>query len=91
VSKRKASQRAVSNMVLAPSCFAEFKCITKILFVHDNNEKFWEEAIAYFPLIQHGEHRKRKQNWGIHRQQDDLMSHKGGYIDVIEHKQKVIP
>jgi hypothetical protein len=24
-----------------------------------NNNKFWEELIAYFPLIRHGPHRKR--------------------------------
>jgi hypothetical protein len=24
------------------------------------NEKFWEELIAYFPLIRHGSHRKRR-------------------------------
>jgi hypothetical protein len=23
------------------------------------NKKFWEEIIAYFPLIRHGPHRKR--------------------------------
>jgi hypothetical protein len=28
------------------------------------NNKFWEELIAYFPLIRHGPHRKRKsQKW----------------------------
>jgi hypothetical protein len=26
------------------------------------NKKFWEELIAYFPLIRHGPHRKRKKS-----------------------------
>jgi cytochrome c oxidase assembly factor CtaG len=26
---------------------------------HISNKKFWEELIAYFPLIRHGQHRKR--------------------------------
>jgi hypothetical protein len=39
-----------------------------------NNKKFWEELIAYFPLIRHGLHRKRQNEGGIHRQQGDLIS-----------------
>jgi hypothetical protein len=34
-----------------------------------NNRKFWEELIAYFPLILHGPHRKLKIR-GIHRHTD---------------------
>jgi hypothetical protein len=39
-----------------------------------NNEKFWEELVAYFPLIRHGPHRKRKsEDTPTHRQQGDLI------------------
>jgi hypothetical protein len=54
------------------------------------NERFWEEVIAYFPLIRHEPHRKTKKKYGreklrggginrwtdirIHRQRGDLIS-----------------
>jgi hypothetical protein len=37
------------------------------------NKKFWEELIAYFPLIRHGLHRKRNKYVNTHRQQSDLI------------------
>jgi hypothetical protein len=30
------------------------------------SKKFWEELIVYFPLIQYGQHRKRKKKYGGH-------------------------
>jgi hypothetical protein len=60
------------------------------------DKNFWEELIAYFPLIRHGPHRKRKIKGGqTHREQDDLISlkslknyggirrKKGGLISLI--------
>jgi hypothetical protein len=36
-------------------------CAFQIKFLqHNNNKKFWEELIAYYPLIRHGRHRNRR-------------------------------
>jgi hypothetical protein len=40
------------------------------------SKKFWEELIAYFPLIRHGPHRKPKNYGGGHidtKRQDDFV------------------
>jgi hypothetical protein len=34
------------------------------LLYNKGNKKFWEDVIAYFPLIGHGPHRKRKKIMG---------------------------
>jgi hypothetical protein len=42
------------------------------------NKKFWEELIAYLPLIPHGQHTKRNNLGGYiekNRPQGDLISH----------------
>jgi hypothetical protein len=40
-----------------------------------NNKKFWEEPVAYFPLIRHGPHRKQKRGWTqTGKQPSDLIS-----------------
>jgi hypothetical protein len=53
------------------------------------DKKFWEELIAYFPLIQHGPHRKWNNNGDTQRQRGDLIIYTrscclatmgGGYI-----------
>jgi hypothetical protein len=41
------------------------------LILKTKNKKFWEELIAYFPLIRHGPHRKRNNYVDTHRQQGD--------------------
>jgi hypothetical protein len=38
--------------------------ITGIHGYMSQNKKFWEELIAYFPLIRHGQHRKQCVNIG---------------------------
>jgi hypothetical protein len=38
------------------------------------NKKFWEELIAYFPVIQHGPHRKPNNFLGGGTQQGYLIS-----------------
>jgi hypothetical protein len=47
----------------------------------EENKKFWEELIAYFPLIRHGPHRKRK-TWRYTRTdtQTARLSHKPSII-----------
>jgi hypothetical protein len=42
----------ITNLAL----FTRFQSRSLIL---KQNKKFWEELMAYFPLIQHGPHRKR--------------------------------
>jgi predicted metallo-beta-lactamase superfamily hydrolase len=41
---------------------------TNTTIKHNDNKKFWEEVIAYFPLIQHGPHGKRNNFVDTHRQ-----------------------
>jgi hypothetical protein len=73
--------RATPGISASISIFKTVKCNTKIHryqsiifspFLEDN-QKFWEELIAYFPLIRHGPHRKRNKYVDTHRQQDDLI------------------
>jgi hypothetical protein len=47
-----------------------------------NNEamKFWEELIAYIPLIRHGEHRKRRVQLRRLDAQTERQSHKPLFI-----------
>jgi hypothetical protein len=44
----------VTSQILSSICMDKLKKSTK--------KAFWEELIAYFPLILHGQHRKRKIN-----------------------------
>jgi hypothetical protein len=53
------------------------------LFSVRRNKKFWEELIAYFPLIRHGPHRKRNNyvdtQRQAHRQQGDLIIYRRNF------------
>jgi hypothetical protein len=59
---------ADKSSVVLPIFLSEFELDSRLekcrfvikQFAYTNNSKFWEDLIAYFPLIQHGSHRKQK-------------------------------